>query len=172
MKNNLTPIIVLGVICLAVTLILSSVNALTADKIADVQYEKEQAALREIMPQGEHFTPIEIAGLPESISAVYKESTGGYVFRISTKGYGAGLVLLCGIDSEGNLTGIDSIVTNETPSKESGIGEMFDGMTHTNYSEVIVSGATKTSIAYSNAVKDSYTAFRMITQGRRRLNEK
>ena len=163
MKSKITPIIVLGVICLTVTLLLASVNALTVDRIADVQYEKEQAALREIMPQGEHFTSIDYDGLADSITAVYKESRGGYVFRISTKGYGSGLVILCGIDSNGKLTGVNSTVTNETPSKESGIGKKFDGLTVNSYSEIIVSGATKTSVAYSNAVKDSFEAFKILT---------
>lgn len=173
MKSNITPVIVLGVICLAVTMLLASVNMLTADRIAKVQYEKEQEALKEIMPMGEHFNSVEISGLSKSITAVYKESGGGYIFRISTKGYGTGLVILCGIDADGNLTGVKSTVSNETPSKENGIGEKFDGMSLDNYSEVIVSGATKTSSAYSQAVKDSFVAFKMITEGSWRIdNEK
>ena len=171
MKSKITPVIVLGIICLAVTLLLASVNMLTADRIAKVQYEKEQAALRDIMPKGEHFQTVEVTGLADSITAVYKESGGGYVFKISTKGYGAGLVILCGIDAKGNLTGVKSIVSNETPSKENGIGDKFNGMSLDNHSDIIVSGATKTSVAYSNAVKDSFEAYEMITQGIRRLSK-
>ena len=164
MKSKITPIVVLGVICLIVTLLLASVNAMTKNTIEKVQYQKEQQALREVMPKGERFTEVEVNGLPESITKVYKESTGGYIFRISTKGYSTGLVLLCGIDSNGKLTKIVSVVTNETPSKEAGISEKFDGMTSTNHSAVIVSGATKTSTAYSDAVKDAFTAYRMISK--------
>ena len=163
MKNKLMPTIVLTCICIIVALLLAVVNTITAPKIEQLQYEKEQAALREIMPQGEHFTSIDYDGLADSITAVYKVSKGGYVFRISTKGYGSGLVILCGIDSNGKLTGVNSTVTNETPSKESGIGKKFDGMTVNSYSEIIVSGATKTSVAYSNAVKDSFEAFKILT---------
>ncbi len=163
MKSKLFPAIILGVICLSVTLMLASVNALTEDVIAEAQYQKEQQDLQKIMPNGKNFVPITATDIPKSITNVYIEDGGGYVFRISTKGYNTGLVILCGIDANGNLTGVNSTITNETPSKESGIGDLFDGMTIENQKEIIVSGATKTSKAYSDAVRDAFEAFEKLT---------
>lgn len=159
MKNKIYPAIVLAVICLTVSLLLASVNILTEDKIAEVQYQKEQSDLKKTMPAGNNFTTIEVDGIDESITAVYSEAGGGYVFKISTKGYNSGLVILCGIDSDGRLTGVNSTQTSETPSKENGISALFDGMRADTFEEKIVSGATKTSKAYSDAVRVSFEAF-------------
>ena len=172
MKNKIFPALVLTLICFTVTLLLSSVNILTEDRILDVQYKKEQSDLGKIMPEGENFTPIIVDGIPASITTVYSESSGGYVFKISTKGYKTGLIILCGIDSEGNLTGVQSTKTSETPSKEQGIGDLFNGMSLDTQNEIIISGSTKTSKAYSDAVRDAFEAFKIITATEDNSNEK
>ncbi len=163
MRSKLIPALTLALICLTVALILASVNLLTEEKIAQEQYKKEQSALKDIMPAGDNFTSIYVDGIDESITAVYSEDNGGYIFKVSTKGYNSGLVILCGIDAKGNLTGVNSTQTSETPSKENGIGELFNGMNADSQKEIIVSGATKTSKAYSEAVRVSYEAFEKIT---------
>ena len=163
MKKHIYPSVVIAVICIVVALLLSTVSMLTEDRIKFVQYQKEQSDLKEVMPEGKNFTPLQVTGLEESITTVYSEDGGGYIFKISTQGYKSGLIILCGIDADGNLTGVKSTKTSETPSKENGIGLLFDGMSMENHSEIIVSGATKTSVAYSKAVSYSFEAFNQIT---------
>lgn len=163
MKSKILPSIVLASICLIVILLLAVVNSVTAPVISEAEDKKVQESLARMLPDGVNFVEISTDGLPEGIVGVYTEDGGGYVFRIETKGYKSGLVIMCGIDSNGNVVNADYISSNETLSKEVGLGEQYVGMNQKNFAPEIISGATKTTQAYADAIKAALDAFEMFT---------
>lgn len=166
-KNKLIPTIVLSVICITVTLLLSVINIFTAPKIEENQYIKTQEALKTVMPDGAPFEKIENGkGFPESITEIYKSSDGGLVFKVKTKGYKDGLVIVCGIDKDGKITGTDTISSKETYGAEDKLNELFSGKTSVDYDGVpVVSGATRTREGYGKAISDAYKAFDILKGG-------
>lgn len=166
MKNKLSPTLALGIICLVVVLMLAAVNTITAPLIEKAQKEKVQKALAEVMPKGVNFTEIEVDGLPSVVTDVYREDGGGYVFQMSVVGYKPGLIIICGIDKNGVITGAEFIESKETLSAEVGLGKGFIGHTSDTITPEIVAGSTakKTTGAYYSAIEAALEAFEIITE--------
>jgi len=145
---------------------LAVVNSFTSPEIDQKPEEKIQNTMKEIMPEGENFTEYEYtAKLSDKITAVYKEDNGGYIFQIQTKGYKPGLIILCGIDKDGKIVGADYIPpSKETNEAEKGFGKNFIGQSLSSYEPEIISGSTKTTKAYSEAIKIALEAFEILTQ--------
>ena len=164
MKSKLMPTIVLSCICIIVALLLAAVNMITAPIIAQLQYEKEQATLAKVYPEGESFVEISIDGLPSTVTKAYTEKNGGFVFQITETGYKSGLVIMCGISPDGKRTGADFIKSSETLEAEKGLGDSYIGQTLNSFEPVLTSGATKTTNAYANAVKTALESFAIIAE--------
>ncbi len=163
MKNKLMPTIVLTCICIVVALLLAAVNTITAPKIEQIQYEKEQAALARVYPNGNNFVDMSTEGLPDIVTKAYTEDGGGYVFQMTVTGYKSGLVIMCGIDPNGNVTGADFIKSSETLSAEVGLGQSYIGQCSDSFEPILVSGATKTTNAYATAIKAALESFEILT---------
>ena len=159
MKSNIKKLAVFVCICTVITLLLAITNSFTAPIILKNQNESANAALLEIMPDGSGFEQIDTAEytLPATVSEVYKETAGkGYVVKLVTAGYGTDMVIMCGVDANGIVTGAVCISSNETLGKEKTYGESFGGKDAAGVDTVdTISGATKTTSAYKNAVKDA-----------------
>ncbi|MBR4880487.1 MAG: FMN-binding protein, partial [Clostridia bacterium] len=123
------------------------------------QNASANAALLEIMPEGKGFEPVDISGyeLPATVAEVYRETEGkGYVAKLVTSGYGPDMIIMCGVNSDGVVTGALCTSSNETLGKEKMYGESFAGKNADEVEGVdIIAGATKTTDAYKNAVKDT-----------------
>ncbi len=161
-KSKIMPSVVLGSICIAVALLLAAVNMLTSPVIKAANDKKANAALIEVLPDGESFEQIAIegAGYPPEITAAYRETTGkGYVFQMSVTGYKSGLVIMCGIDTDGKITGAKCIASNETLSAESELGGKYVGLDATTLNVDNVTGATLTSKAYRQAIEAALNAY-------------
>lgn len=169
MKNKfaIKPVIVLTAICLITAAILGAINYVTAPVIARDEYEKEQAALKEVLPSGEDFTALDLSELKldERIKAAYSEKNGGYAFRITVKGYKSGLTVLCGVDSDGRVSGATCLSSSETLGKEKTYGTNFIGKSADEVTSVdTIAGATKTTAAYREAIKLALDAFESLTK--------
>ena len=164
MKSKLMPTIVLSCICIIVALLLAAVNMITEPKIAQIQYEKEQAALIKVYPNGENFVEISIDGLPNTVTKAYTENGGGFVFQITEIGYKSGLVIMCGVSPDGKITGADYIKSSETLEAEKGLGSSYIGQTADTFEPILTSGATKTTSAYANAIKAALESFRVLAE--------
>lgn len=127
-----------------------------------------------VMPNAEELEDITntLTGLPTTVKKVYRETSGlGYVFEMETnKGWEAGLVIMCGIDTNGKIINTVTVSSNETK----GIGKKTENESYTsqyigkdeNLDGVVgISGATYTSNAYYNAIKDAFTAFNIVVGG-------
>ncbi len=161
MKRSVKSILVLVCICAVMALLLALTNALTAPIIEKNQNAAANEALLQVMPNGKDFQKVDISGytLPATVVEAYKEAGGGYVFRLVTTGYSSGFVIMCGINADGTVSGAVCLSSTETLGYEKTFG---DGFTGKNSQEVVgmdtISGATKTTGAYKNAVKDALNA--------------
>ena len=70
------------------------------------------------------------------------------------------MVILCGISADGRVSGSLCLSSGETLGYEKTYGDAVKGATLSTVDGVdAVSGATKTTEGYRNAVKDALTAF-------------
>ena len=155
---------------------LGCVNSATEDKIAQRAVETKNKAMKTVLPSaasfeeqlGENDAPIalEQGGMITS----YAKGGDGYAFSVETKGFDKGLNLMIGIDGEGKISGFTVVSSNETPGlgakakSEGWFDDKFTGKsgdikvvkTETNAPDEVqaITGATITSKAVTNAVKD------------------
>ena len=159
MKKNILNLAVFVCICSVITLLLAITNTVTAPIIEKNQNASANKALLEVMPEGSGFDPVDLGGytLPATVSEVYRETAGkGHVIRLTTSGYGADFVIMCGVSTDGTVTGAVCLSSNETLGKEKTYGENFRDKDAAGVEGVdTLAGATKTTAAYKNAVKDA-----------------
>lgn len=158
---NLKSIVVLTAICGVISLMLAATNAITAPIIEKNQKAAADAALLVVMPDGTGFEPMDLTSytLPSTVTEAYKEAGGGYVVKLKTTGYGSDFIIMCGVDADGTVTGAVCLSSNETLGHEKTYGEEFTGKNGESVDAVdTLSGATKTTVAYRNAVKDAINA--------------
>lgn len=166
MLNKIKPIISLCLICAITVLALAVINLITAPEIEKYQEQKTLDSLLEVMPDGGTFTSVDTKGQAAEITDIFKSENGGYVFRVKVKGFKSGMVVLCGINADGKITGAKCLESSETYGAEKTIGSSYVGKDLANYSDTaLVSGATKTSTGYKNAVKIALEAFDKLTGG-------
>ncbi len=175
MKEGAKSIIVLTVICLVVAVALAGVNYVTGPIIEAANAQAAFEACFVVMPQAQSFETVQAEelpeGLPATVSTVYRETTGqGYAIELTTKGYDTGLVILCGIASDGTITGTTVVSSNETPSiggkcEDKSYAGQYVGKTSALEGVAAISGATYTSNGYKNAVLDAFSAFYALTGG-------
>ncbi len=162
MKTYIKNLAVFVCICSVITVLLAATNFITAPVIAENQNAAANAALLEVMPEGKGFETADIStfSLPATVTEVHKETSGlGYVVKLTTAGYGSDFVIMCGVSSDGVVTGAVCLSSNETLSKEKTYGENFTDKDAAGVEAVdTISGATKTTEAYKNAVKDALNA--------------
>ncbi len=167
-KFDLKPTVVLSVICVVMVAALAVVNLFTAPVIAQQQNAAANEALLEVLPDGKNFAEVDIGEytLPASIEKVWR-ADGGFVFQSNVAGYKAGLVVMCGVDSTGKITGAKYIQSNETLGAEVGLGERFVGHDKDSINIDIVAGSTAklTTHAYYKAIEDSLDAFVVLNGG-------
>ena len=159
MKKNIKNLSVFVCICTVIALLLAITNSFTAPIILKNQNASASQALLEVMPNGNSFEPVPVEDytLPATVSEVYKETSGlGYVMKLVTSGYGTGMTIMCGVDANGIVTGAVCIFSNETLGKEKTYGENFTSKDAAGVDAVdTIGGATKTTAAYKDAVKDA-----------------
>ena len=161
MKKSVQSTFVLIAICAVMAILLALTNAVTAPVIKQNQDAAANEALLVVMPDGEGFEKMDISGytLPSTVTEVYKEAKGGYVITLTTAGYGSGLIVMCGISPEGTVTGAVCLGSTETLGYEKTFGENFTGKDAAGVDAIdTISGATKTTAAYKNAMKDALNA--------------
>ncbi len=161
MKNYLKSVFALTIICAVIGIALAATNGLTLPIIETNEAEAVQQSLKVVMPEGNEFSTVDIttANLPDTVKEVYGETGGGYVFKLETSGYSSGLVILCGVDKNGLVTGATCMTSSETLGYEKTYGNSLVKRTINSIDSVdTIASATKTTVAYKNAVKDALVA--------------
>ena len=158
-------VIVLTAICLVISGALALVNNVTFPIITTGAQERAEAARIEVMRKADGFEEIQLENLPETVKQVFKATNGvGYVFMLKTKGYGGDMELICGIDSDGRITHCKTLSLSETAglgakTADDSYRGQYIGQDSTLSGVSAISGATVSSTAYSNAIRDAFAAF-------------
>ena len=159
MNKNVKSVVVLTAICAVMSLLLAVTNYITAPIIKKNQDKAANEALLQVMPNGTSFVAVDLSSyeLPATVTEAFKEESGaGYVVKLTTTGYGSGFVIMCGVNADGTVSGAVCLSSTETLGHEKTYGENFTGKNSESVDAVdTISGATKTTAAYRNAVKDA-----------------
>lgn len=163
-QNKFYPSIVLGSICIVVALLLSVVNMITAPRIEANQNAAANESLLVVLPDGKNFEELVIdEKYPSSVKKGWK-ADGGHVFQIEVSGYKPGLVIMCGIDSEGKIAGVTHVESGETYGAESMLNEAYTNAAPTADTLTMLiptaapSKAPLTTKAYYNALEAAFIA--------------
>lgn len=133
-KTNMDPkyiiklTVTLFVTCVIVAGLLGGVNAITADKIAAINWEKTVAAMKAVVadPDATNFsdaldkTPeMEAAAAPYgSLDSIYEVqvngAAAGYAIKVVASGSQGSIEMMVGVDSEGVVTGVSIVKNAET----------------------------------------------------------
>ena len=168
MKSSIKSIIVLVGICTVMTVLLALVNGITAPIIQENQDAAANAALLEVMPEGKNFEAVDLSAyeLPATVTQAHKEEGGGFVIQLTTTGYGNNFVIICGVRADGTVSGAKCLSSTETLGKEKTYGENFTDKNAEQVAAVeTISGATKTTQAYKDAIRDAMNAAIILSGG-------
>lgn len=173
-KDFILPILVLSLICFVVSGALAFVHSKTQPIIEEAAKERAERARREIIPQADDFELLKIDGLPERITEVYRATNNtGFIFMITTYGYAPEEIkLICGIDPDGKILRTAVLSQNETQGLGTPIFEQphagqYWGKDRNGIEGIsVISGATITSNAFKNGIRDAFAAFEIVRQGR------
>lgn len=125
--------VTLFITCVVVAAALGGVNAVTADKIAAINWENTQNAMKAVVADPDNTTFSEALELTGDMTAaassaggtldsVYEVLTGGesagYAIKVDASGSQGIISMMVGVDSEGVVTGVSIVKNSET----SGIG--------------------------------------------------
>lgn len=161
MKKHVKAIISLFSICAITAILLALTNYFTLPIIKKNESNKANEALLVVLPTGKDFQSVDLSKytLPATVKEAYTEAGGGYVFKLETTGYSSGMVIMCGINADGTVSGAVCLSSGETLGHEKTYGDNLKGKNKDDILDVaIVSGATKTTEAYRGAVKDALNA--------------
>lgn len=161
MKNHIKNVLSLTIICAVVSLLLALTNSITAPIIEQQENAAVGEAFKKVLPSGEEFEMVDLSKfeLPQTVEEAYSEKNGGCVVKLRTAGYGADLVLMCGVNKDGVVEGVQYISGNETLGYETTYGENLKNATIDTIDDVeTIAGATKTTGAFKDAVKDALNA--------------
>lgn len=167
-----TPTLVLSVICIVVTLALSSANALTHKKIEALAIENQNKAMAKLIEADEyHELPANTSFGDITYNAAIKDgNTIGCIFVTEAKGYGGTVSVMTAVDMDGKILAVEILAAdNETPGLGQNVTKpdwyaQFSGLkgditvikggsANTDNNEInAVTGATISSKAVTSAV--------------------
>ena len=118
----------LMITCLVVAGLLGGVNAITAEKIAAINWEKTQKAMSEVVLDKENSTftealeltaeMTEAAAVGGKLTAMYGVQVGGetvgYAMKIVASGSQGSIEMMVGVDTAGTVTGVSVVKNSET----------------------------------------------------------
>lgn len=150
------------IICTVTALLLSCVNALTKDKIAQNFSNEKTAAIESIFPKFTLSEPIEPA--PNGISALYviysSSEKIGYAAELKPMGFGGEMTVMAGVNANGEIVGVKLISHSETPGLGNRVGdaEHLSQYTGKNSKSIqngidVITGSTISSNAIRDAVE-------------------
>ncbi|MFA7673887.1 MAG: FMN-binding protein [Clostridia bacterium] len=176
-KKDFAPIISLFLICVCVTGLVSLTYVATKDTISKRALDDATKAMNIVLPGSTGFTDIteevieKNVDVPATVNSVYV-SDKGYVFTLTTSGYGGDILVYVGVNNEGSVVNIQLGANEETPSlgkkaKEAFFTDQFAGLTG---EDVIkdeidhISGASYTTNAVIEAVESALTLYSEVSK--------
>lgn len=160
MRETIRYGFILAVICVVASGLLAGMNSLTKSRIIAQAQTEEEAALREVMPQGEYFDPLKKGEEILYYKVRNKDNKFiGVAFKASGKGYSSAIDTLVGMTKDGSIIAIKILNQNETPglgarvAESSFTGQFSDKNIQGLVSVQAITGATISSKAVIDSVK-------------------
>lgn len=160
MRETIKYGIILSLICAVASGLLAGVNSLTKSRILAQTKQEEEASLREVITEAQHFEPVKTGEDIIYYKAYNKDGKFmGVAFKASGKGYSSTIETMVGMLKDGTITAIKILSQNETPGlgariAESGFREQFRDKNTQDLTEVqAITGATISSKAVIDSVK-------------------
>lgn len=166
-KEILKTGVILMLITVIAGLLLSGVNLLTRDIIAETKEKEAIAAMQEVLPNATDFQALDE---DEVLHAGKKDGEiVGYTVSVSPQGYGGEINMMVGLDTEGAVLGVRIISMSETAGLGSKTNdptflEQYKGKNQVvslatsspDANEIVgISGATISSKAVTRGVSDA-----------------
>lgn len=172
-KSNLDiirPTAVLALICIVVTLALSSANFLTENKIEALAQENQNKAMSKLIEADSYNEQTDEIDGEEITYTTAENSDGiiGYIFTVDVNGYGGALSVMTAINTDGTVAAIEILdASNETP----GLGQNVTKQDfYTQYSgvksgvEVVKDGTGSADNNTVNAVTGATISSKAVTK--------
>ncbi len=173
-KQNSTKYILgitfkLLIISVVTALLLSGVNALTADRIAANAETEKRAAISKIF--GDSIAtepyPAELDGISELYLVTADGSPVGYAAQVNPLGFGGEMTVMVGVSVEGEIVGVQLIAHSETPGLGNRVGEeahtsKYIGQNSDSLSVDAITGSTVSSNALMSGVKAALSVFNTV----------
>ena len=150
-------------ICAATAAVLAGVNKITKEPIENIQKQKTEAAIAQVLPGATNVEELSLSGDTGIVTAVF-QAENGYAVQVAPGGFDGEITMMVGI-VDGKVTGISIISHTETPglgavaAASNAKGEAFRGQFVGQSGELSVgnqidgmSGATITSKAVVTGV--------------------
>ncbi len=161
------PVIVLVCICFVASFMLAGVYGLTKPVIDEINEKTNTEARISVLPDADAFSEVTNVELIKGVKDCFvANNKAGMVCRTSFNGFGGAVILMIGVDANGNITGIQVLEQGETP----GIGS--NALTDTYLAQFagkgdatavdFYSGATFTSKAVRNGVNAALEQYKAV----------
>ena len=187
--KNMT--ICLFAICLVCSALLAGVYALTAEPIAAAAAAKNEAAIKEVLPEEavriEEERTVEMDGVAYTYNLAYDEpgNTVGCAINVTTLGFGGPIVIKVGFDMDGVIWNTKVLSQSETPGLgakcvEASFSDQFKEFDPAQKKLAVVkdggdvdaiTASTITSRAYANGLATAVKVFQTIGQTPMPLND-
>ena len=176
----LKPALVLLIISVGVALLLSLVNFITADRIAENTLREKNEAIEKIFtefekPVSESVDKTTLEKLPSTVNDLgyVKNSDGetvGYYVEVAPLGFKDTISLILGISSDKNVVNIKCLSSSETAgvgtkATDSSYLNNFTSRNSSNVSDVAtITGATISSKAVKSGILDACLAVELLVE--------
>ncbi len=157
------------VICTITALLLSVVNALTAERIIANTEAEKRAAISSIFGNSidTQLYPAELDGISELYLVTVDGSPLGYVAQVAPKGFGGEMIIMVGVSVDGTIKGVKLVSHSETPGLGNRVGEDFHtskyiGQRADTLSVDAITGSTVSSTALKSGVETALSVFNII----------
>lgn len=178
-------------ICLVCSALLAGVYALTAEPIAAAAAAKNEAAIKEVLPEGavtiEEERTVDFEGASYAYNLAYDEqgNTVGCAINVAPVGFGGPIVIKVGFDANGVICNTKVLSQAETPGLgakcvEPAFSEQFKGFDPAQKNLAVkkdggdvdaITASTITSRAYADGLALAAKVFQAIGQTPMLLNE-
>ena len=186
--RNMT--ICLFVICLVCSALLAGVYALTAEPIAAAAAAKNEAAIKEVLPESavtiEEVRTVDMDGQKYEYNLAYDEqgNTVGCAINVAPTGFGGPIAIKVGFDANGVIWNTKVLSQAETPGlgakcTEASFSEQFKGFDPAQKKLAVkkdggdvdaITASTITSRAYADGLATASKVFQTIAQTPMPLN--
>ncbi len=181
----------LFVICLVCSALLAGVYSLTAEPIAAAAAAKNEAAIKEVLPESavaiEEVRTVEMEGQTYEYNLAYdaQGNTVGCAINVAPVGFGGPIVIKVGFDVNGNIWNTKVLSQSETPGLgakcvEPSFADQFKGFSPSEKKLAVkkdggdvdaITASTITSRAYADGLALAAQVFQTIGQTPMLLNE-